>query len=472
MSQAYRVKESFRDWNPNIQSLADRLLIGPQRELLEKVQRLNNRFGLGLNITRTYRWSPGYMDNIKDWMVNRFIEIHMKRKISTFFNQIDQKTWSLNELKRQLNQIDDKMAEKRRLRAVFQDNSDLIEDRWLIFHRILTQKHGMFQESLPNIDLSIEVIVAEDTDKEYISFIWYLPEGDMNIFIGNRSYPVKMGKVEINLIIDLDALIMSLCGDLTSFGTLDDGSEFIKLSDIATGSSYNRFKGWYDSPFESNDHESRLLHPFISNYQRSDRIIDEASFDSICLGDLQGRIWSEFLSLDLIGITLTLMQWNTTYNSVNTRPLNNIKYSFFGMPSDTTEFQGVYGLDPRDCNYRDMEESSVDQSIAYCEWSGCVLRNRCDHYLEHMGEPLIEGTTSEVSTNLDEVLPVENNIHGGEYQEGDEFELAEFARIAAENAGVEEDLPLPDTLEVSEETVIAWAAQNGGNLINVRREQE
>ena len=69
-------------------------------------------------------------------------------------------------------------------------------------------------------------------------------------------------------------------------------------------------------------------------------------------------------------------------------------------------------------------------------------------------------------------IPVENNIHGGEYQEGDEFELAEFARIAAENAGVEEDLPLPDTLEVSEETVIAWAAQNGGNLINVRREQE
>ena len=56
----FDVKDSFQNWNPNIQSLADRLLIGPQRELLEKVQRLNNRFGLGLNITRTYRWSPGY----------------------------------------------------------------------------------------------------------------------------------------------------------------------------------------------------------------------------------------------------------------------------------------------------------------------------------------------------------------------------------------------------------------------------
>ena len=93
MSQAYRVKENFIDWNPNIQSLADRLLIGPQRELLEQVQRLNNRFGLGLNITRTYRWSPGYMVEIKEWMTRRYLELHMKRKISTFFNQIDQKTW-------------------------------------------------------------------------------------------------------------------------------------------------------------------------------------------------------------------------------------------------------------------------------------------------------------------------------------------------------------------------------------------
>ena len=101
-----------------------------------------------------------------------------------------------------------------------------------------------------------------------------------------------------------------------------------------------------------------------------------------------------------------------------------------------------------------------------------------------MGEPLVEGTASEVSTDnpiqgdreQDPMsIPVENNIHGGEYTidntNDDEYELAEYARIAAERIEAIEDLPLPDTLEVSEETVIAWAAQNGGNLINIRREE-
>ena len=320
----FEVKDSFQNWNPNIQSLADRLLIGPQRELLEKVQRLNTRFGLGLNITRTYRWSPGYMDKIKDWMMNRYVEVHMKRKISTFFNQIHQKTWAFDDLKKTLNQIDDKMAEKRRMRAVFQDNSDLIEDRWEIFHRILTQKHEIVRESLPNINLQIEVVEDLDSLEEHLSFTWYLPAGDMNLFIGRTAYPIKMGKVEVNLMIKVDKLVMALCSDQTVFSVGEDGIDSIKLSTLESGAHYNRFKAWFERVYPSNNEDYRLQHPFISNYYRGDRRIDGEDFHGTCLGDLQGRIWSEFLTLDLLGMTLTLMQWNTTYNSVNTRPLNNI----------------------------------------------------------------------------------------------------------------------------------------------------
>ena len=126
----YSTVDSFERWNPNIQSLADRLLIGPQRDLLRKVQDFNGRYGLNLNITRTYRWSPGYMDQIKDFMVDRYIEKHMKRKISTFFNQIDNKCWMLSSFSRTLREIEDTLTERRRTRAIFQDNSDIIEDRW------------------------------------------------------------------------------------------------------------------------------------------------------------------------------------------------------------------------------------------------------------------------------------------------------------------------------------------------------
>ena len=60
---SYTTLDSFEHWNPNIQSLADRLLIGPQRDLLQKVHDFNNSYDLNINVTRTYRWSPGYMDD-------------------------------------------------------------------------------------------------------------------------------------------------------------------------------------------------------------------------------------------------------------------------------------------------------------------------------------------------------------------------------------------------------------------------
>ena len=68
MSSEYNTISHLESWSPDIRSLADTLLIGPQRELLREVNTLNNRHGLNLNITRTYRWSPGYMDQVKKWM--------------------------------------------------------------------------------------------------------------------------------------------------------------------------------------------------------------------------------------------------------------------------------------------------------------------------------------------------------------------------------------------------------------------
>lgn len=70
---SYNTISDFENWNPHIQSLADRLLIGPQRELLEKVQRLNNRYNLGINVTRTYRWSQVIWIKLKIiWLIDTY----------------------------------------------------------------------------------------------------------------------------------------------------------------------------------------------------------------------------------------------------------------------------------------------------------------------------------------------------------------------------------------------------------------
>ena len=470
----YKVKSSFEDWSPDVSSLADRLLIGPQRELLEKVQNLNNRYALNLNITRTYRWSPGYMVKIKEFIVNRYIETHMNRKISTFFNQIDNKQWIYSNLKRQLNDIDNKMSEKRRVRSVFQDNTNLIEDRWEIFHKILTGNLIKCKLAFDDIRIKVE-IVENDVGQEHISITWYFPPGDMNIFVGQQAFPITMGRVEINCMFKLDTIVMNLCGDRTTFTEDSEGNESINMDNVTGGNSYNIFCGWYDERYTSNCTDHELKHPFISAWNSIIRVMDGESFKNICLGDLSGRIWNELQRFDFVAMTLTLMQWNSTYNSRNTRPLNNITNSFWGLPKRVNhpDFIAVYGDDPTNCGYKDRngEMDPGDWSAEYCEDIDCALKDRCNHYLTVMGEPLVDRNVP-----IEEVFP-DMEVEANMVRE--EETLEEYRRIAEENGDLDSpDLPLdPDELEemhvpvVGEEAVIAWAAQNGGNLINIRGEQ-
>ena len=422
MASRYNVIDSFENWNPNIQSLADRLLIGPQRDLLEKVQNLNNRYGLNLNITRTYRWSPGYMDQVKDFMVDKYIQKHMKRKISTFFKQIDEKSYMLNSLSRTLNQIDNTMAEKRRTRAVFQDNSDIIEDRWEILHKIIVKETKKVTNTMEHIQFNTEVLESEN-QKTAISFTWAFPEMDMNIFVGQEYFPVEMGKVEVNITFDIDDLVTQLCNDgMVQFVTLgDDENCGIRFSNLSRGSSYGRIAGWYEPKYIGG--QSSLLHPFISAYASNIRRIDGNPFTSTCLGDLTGRIWSELSEMDLLSVTLTLQQWLTTFNARDTRPLNNVRTTFWGLPErlDNDTFLNVYPMNPDNCGYPERDvleryetrEEAVDAGFdnSYCDRVNCGLREGCNYYL------FIEGTEG-IATPAEEPLADDrdaDNIHGGEY---------------------------------------------------------
>ena len=131
------ITEELKKWKPNIADISDRLIMGPQRDALERVASINNRYGLSLGITKTYRWSPGYMDQIKEYMANRHLEPHMKRKISTYFNQIDNKAWMYSNFRDGLNRLDDILHEMRARKQVFQDNSELVERVWSAVSKIL-----------------------------------------------------------------------------------------------------------------------------------------------------------------------------------------------------------------------------------------------------------------------------------------------------------------------------------------------
>ena len=123
----------LRNWQLNTASAAERLIMGPQRDALEQVKAINDRYGLNLGITRTYRWSPGYMDQIKNYMANDYLQPHMKRKISTYFNQIDQKSWTYQDFRDKLNKLESTLFSMRARKQVFQDNGEIVERVWNAF---------------------------------------------------------------------------------------------------------------------------------------------------------------------------------------------------------------------------------------------------------------------------------------------------------------------------------------------------
>ena len=462
MALRYSTVDSLENWNPNIQSLADRLLIGPQRNLLERIQNLNNRYGLNVNVTRTYRWSPGYMDQIKDFMVDRYLQKHMKRKISTFFKQIDDKSWMLNSFSRELNAIDNIMSEKRRTRAVFQDNSDIIEDRWEILHKIIVKETKKVTDTMDHVQFSTEII-QDETNKQVLSFTWAFPEMDMNIFVGQEYFPVEMGKVEVNITFDIDYLVTQLCNDNSvQFVTLgEDENCGIIFNNLSGGNSYGKIAGWYESKYTG------LIHPFISAYANDIRVIDGNGFTSTCLGDLTGRIWSELSKMDLLGATLTLQQWLTTFNARDTRPLNNIRQAFWGLPErlDHPTLLNVYAMEPENCSYPEREyEHYEDREDAishgyntdYCDTINCGLREVCHYYKFIDGTTGSRGPDTVVANEDFEVVDSDaDNIHGGEYAQthtaGRDGELDQEALIEQVNA-VNRELGLTDDGEREAET--------------------
>ena len=52
--------------NLKLDHITDKVIMGPQAEILELVNRFNEMYDCDIRVTRTFRWSPGIYDKIKE----------------------------------------------------------------------------------------------------------------------------------------------------------------------------------------------------------------------------------------------------------------------------------------------------------------------------------------------------------------------------------------------------------------------
>ena len=59
-------KVLVEDVNFRINQISEKVLMGPQAEVLENINIFNETFSSAIGVTKTFRWSPGIYDKIKE----------------------------------------------------------------------------------------------------------------------------------------------------------------------------------------------------------------------------------------------------------------------------------------------------------------------------------------------------------------------------------------------------------------------
>ena len=82
----------IREYNPDLNEYAERVLLGPQAEILRKISDFNARYGTDLKSTKTFRWSPGAFDQVKKAYMKYILDWEKRYSgIYQLFNRIDNK---------------------------------------------------------------------------------------------------------------------------------------------------------------------------------------------------------------------------------------------------------------------------------------------------------------------------------------------------------------------------------------------
>ena len=121
--EAYSVDiESF---NYDVSNMVNSIYIGPQGELLEKIDDFNGKFGSNIGITKSFTLKPGGYDSIKTAYNRWVLRYDLKpRGISSLFNRIRDYSWRYSTFKQDLLNIEHKMKCLKVSGLRWQDNTD------------------------------------------------------------------------------------------------------------------------------------------------------------------------------------------------------------------------------------------------------------------------------------------------------------------------------------------------------------
>ena len=155
----------IQNYNPNLTEIAERVLLGPQADILEKINQFNSYYQTDLKCTKTFRWSPGVSQQIKEAYERFILRWDMKYSgVEQFFKRIENRDYTHKGMARTLNDINSTMTRLRRDGLSMQDNADIVKSAFVNTKEHILKELKLLEDIVNSSKFLINIYI--DTNDE------------------------------------------------------------------------------------------------------------------------------------------------------------------------------------------------------------------------------------------------------------------------------------------------------------------
>jgi hypothetical protein len=355
-----RVVTPINEVDINIQDAADALFLGPQAELLEKVQMFNSRYNMHgtsgdvIQINRNYGFKPGVYDRIKEAYGNHCLGYKSKPKdIWSLKYRMDRDTWKQRTFWRDAIAIQNKMKSLKYDNVGWQDNVEVVERFFSDLQNRIPSEIQSALSVFENDDITVGIEEYEDWGGMRLVIELFTADIDMQVFHQSTNGDeeianYKWGNMATRWYIPFWKFVNNWCeGGVNSRYNSSISNPCAKL--------YPKYP--------------KLRHPYVSNQNYSHN--NNTGWQSYtCTGDMQGDLKEAAWSLDINALCSLTRTWLSRYHIPRTNPLNRIQWCYYGWEN---------GMDAKMWTHRGVSAGTI---INDCQWPG-IYNDQIDYQGEN-----------------------------------------------------------------------------------------
>lgn len=166
------MKIEIEDREPNYKEVADTIRLGPQKEILDDLDVINNRWMLtnwvygnraelkpleALHVTKSFRWGNGYKQKILDCIDTRFHQYSKPTgSVKTLFSRANNSEWYKKQFIDKILNLDEKLRVLRENKLSFDSNEDVFKSVYEKFLKHLDIQKNV-AETMSNNDIDIQI---------------------------------------------------------------------------------------------------------------------------------------------------------------------------------------------------------------------------------------------------------------------------------------------------------------------------